>query len=211
MFSHLFGKSPVVRLPSKTEETSVSGMRLTVHPTVFHPKNYLSSKVLAKHLRGMNLEGKHVLDCGTGTGVLGIAAAKRGAVVTAVDVNDLALEAARENAERNDVTMRIVHSDWFSALGDEQYDLIIANPPFIKDTGTHPYNMAWHAGEDHEHVLGLIEGCDDHLAPNGEALIVLSHHSDIEFWINEFATEGLHGECVHRSVFGRFMIFRFSK
>lgn len=210
MFARLFHRLPALIPSTKTQETSVAGMRLTVHPTVFHPKNYLSSKVLAQHILGMNLEGKRVLDCGTGTGVLAIAAAKRGAIVTAVDINDLALEATKENAERNDVTLRILHSDWFSALGEEKFDLIVANPPFIRGTGMHPYNSAWHAGENHEHVLGLIEGCDDHLAPNGEALVVLSHHSDIEFWINEFSTEGLHGECIYRSLFSRFMIFRFS-
>src|SRR3989442_7103636 len=50
------------------------------------------------------LDGVRVLDVGTGSGILAIAAAKRGArEVVAVDTDPLAVRAATENAKRNDL------------------------------------------------------------------------------------------------------------
>jgi release factor glutamine methyltransferase len=178
---------------------------------VFHPKLFLSSLVLAKYLRTLDVKGKRVLDCGTGSGVLGIIAARNGAEVTAIDINALAIEAARENAERNHVTMRILQSDWFSALEGETFDLIVCNPPFVRSSGKHHHSAAWHAGEAYEHVLGFIEGCDAHLAPGGKLLLVLTSHADVEWWIDELASEGLSGEIIlhKRMLFEEVMIFEF--
>ncbi len=59
-------------------------------------------------LDGANLEGRHVIDYGCGSGILGIAALKLGAAeVTAVDHDPQALAATRENARRNGVAERL--------------------------------------------------------------------------------------------------------
>lgn len=202
----------VIPALKKTVQTSVAGMRLTVHPTVFHPKYFRTSAFMAKYVATLDLKGKRVLDLGTGTGILGIIAAQHGAEVTAIDINELSLDAARENAERHGVTMRILKSDWFSALHGETFDFIFCNPPYIKGSGTHPYDAAWYAGEQNEHVLDLIEGCDDHLAAGGSLLLVLSNHADVEWWIRELGTEGLAGEIAARKAYmnEELMIFRFS-
>lgn len=69
--------------------------------------------------------GAGVLDYGCGSGILGIAAAKLGAAdVLGVDIDDKALEAADDNAQRNGVTMRLQHSR--QAL-DVQFDIVVAN------------------------------------------------------------------------------------
>ncbi|WP_407278705.1 50S ribosomal protein L11 methyltransferase [Aromatoleum evansii] len=69
--------------------------------------------------------GASVLDYGCGSGILGIAAAKLGAAdVLGVDIDDKALEAARDNAGRNDVTMRLQHS---RDTLDAQFDVVVAN------------------------------------------------------------------------------------
>ncbi|MCK9987186.1 MAG: ribosomal protein L11 methyltransferase [Azoarcus sp.] len=69
--------------------------------------------------------GAGVLDYGCGSGILGIAAAKLGAAdVLGVDIDDKALEAAHDNAQRNGVTMRLQHSR--QAL-DVQFDIVVAN------------------------------------------------------------------------------------
>lgn len=66
-----------------------------------HPSTQLSLRLLEGTLR----PGDHVLDVGTGSGILAIAAAKLGAgAVRAVDIDETAVEAARENAVRNDIT-----------------------------------------------------------------------------------------------------------
>ena len=53
-----------------------------------------------------------VLDYGCGSGILGIAALKLGArAATGIDIDPLALEAARYNARRNDVPLKVVSAD----------------------------------------------------------------------------------------------------
>jgi predicted nicotinamide N-methyase len=63
-------------------------MRLIVRPTVFHPRYFISSRRFAEFIDTLNLGGKRVLDVGTGTGILAIAAARAGAeTVIATDIN----------------------------------------------------------------------------------------------------------------------------
>jgi release factor glutamine methyltransferase len=84
--------------------------------------------------------GLHVLDLGTGSGAiaLSIAHARPDAEVTAVDASAEALEVARSNAQRLNLhNVRLLYSDWFGALGDERYDLIVSNPPYIAADDEH--------------------------------------------------------------------------
>ena len=103
-----------------------------------------------------------VLDLGTGSGAiaLSIAHARPDAEVTAVDASQEALDVARENARRLLVqhepahistgsmrtdscevavitNVRLLRSDWFSALAAERFDLIVSNPPYIADGDAH--------------------------------------------------------------------------
>ena len=67
------------------------------------------------------------LDLGTGSGILAVAAAKLGATnVTAVDIDPIAVEAARETARRNQVADQISVQEGGIPAG-ERYDLILAN------------------------------------------------------------------------------------
>lgn len=69
--------------------------------------------------------GCSVLDYGCGSGILAIAAAKLGAGdVLGVDIDEKAVEAARDNAERNATTIRLQHSG--TPVGDT-FDVVVAN------------------------------------------------------------------------------------
>lgn len=72
------------------------------------------------------LEGKGVLDVGTGSGILAIAAAKRGATpVVAVDNDPIAVEAARDNTQRNGVLVPVAQATAADVPG--RFDVVIAN------------------------------------------------------------------------------------
>lgn len=87
--------------------------------------------------RGKNFR---VLDLGTGSGAiaLSIADARPGTEVVAVDASQIALEVARENVQRLNIgNARLLHSDWFSALHGEHFDLIVSNPPYVAANDAH--------------------------------------------------------------------------
>ncbi|MCU6435132.1 peptide chain release factor N(5)-glutamine methyltransferase [Undibacterium sp. Jales W-56] len=82
-----------------------------------------------------------LLDMGTGSGAIAIAIAHQrpDLTVTATDISAAAVAVAQQNADRNVAAskMRLLQSDWFSALGDEQFDTIVSNPPYIVKDDRH--------------------------------------------------------------------------
>ena len=76
---------------------------------------------------------------GTGTGAVALAIASecKNSEVLAVDKSAAALDVARENARRNNLPAEFIQSDWFEALADKKFDLIVSNPPYIPDQDPH--------------------------------------------------------------------------
>ena len=86
-----------------------------------HPTTRLCLEWLCDAVR----PGDAVLDYGCGSGILGIAASRLGAGdVLGVDIDDKALEAARDNATRNEVVVRLQHS---RQPLDARFDVVVAN------------------------------------------------------------------------------------
>lgn len=81
-----------------------------------------------------------ILDLGTGTGAIALALASErpDCQVSAVDVMPDAVALAERNVERlglNNVS--VLHSSWFAALGDQQFEMIVSNPPYIDECDPH--------------------------------------------------------------------------
>lgn len=75
-----------------------------------------------------DLSGKTVLDFGSGSGILGIAAALQGGQVTCVEIDPMANDNAHENAELNGVTGRVVITDIIPIeLQAQKVDVFVAN------------------------------------------------------------------------------------
>jgi ribosomal protein L11 methyltransferase len=77
-------------------------------------------------LGALDLSGRAVLDVGTGSGVLAIAAARAGARVVAVDTDPVAVEVARANAERNGVVVDCRLGSVEHVAG-QRFDVVVAN------------------------------------------------------------------------------------
>lgn len=80
-----------------------------------------------------------LLDLGTGSGAIAVAVAhqREDARVTALDASAEALAVARQNAAQNHARVRFLHSDWYAALDNERFDLIVSNPPYIEKNDPH--------------------------------------------------------------------------
>ena len=57
--------------------------------------------------------------------------------MTAVDASPVALATARANGERLGLDVRWLAGDWFTAVGDERFDLVLSNPPYIAEGDPH--------------------------------------------------------------------------
>jgi len=104
-------------------------------------------------------EIQRVLDMCTGSGCIAIATAHYHPdwQVDAVDISEEAMSLARENIERLETAnVRVLHSDLFSDLQGEVYDLIVTNPPYV----THAETDALPKEYSHEPALGLRAGDD---------------------------------------------------
>jgi release factor glutamine methyltransferase len=110
-------------------------LQLEVTPAVLIPRPETEVLVTEALNRIKSREAPRVLDVGTGSGCIAIAIAHRhkSAQVAASDISGEALDVARRNAARHQLAERIrfVHGDLFDPLGDDLFDLIVSNPPYI--------------------------------------------------------------------------------
>ena len=82
------------------------------------------------------IRAKKILDLCTGSGAIAVSLAKylENIEITALDISGKALDIAISNAKNNHVQDKItfVESNLFKNLGQEKYDIIVSNPPYIK-------------------------------------------------------------------------------
>ncbi|MBP6637397.1 MAG: class I SAM-dependent methyltransferase [Sulfuritalea sp.] len=112
-------------------------------------------------------------DVGTGTGVLAALLARRGASrVVATDCDARALTCAAENIRNLGLAGRVevVNADLFPP---GQADLIVCNPPWLPGRPATPLERAVY-DPDSRMLHGFIAGLRAHLAPRGEAWLILS-------------------------------------
>ncbi len=179
-------------------------MRIMTFPGVFHPISdswMLADVVCAQPATA----GGSVLDLCTGSGVVAVAAARCGArEATAVDVSRRAVAAVGLNARLNGVRVRALRGDLFDPVGDQRFDAIVSNPPYVPaETDELPkrgLERAWDAGADGRVVLDqLIEEAPHHLRPGGFLLIVSSSILGTDRTLAAMRDAGLDdAECIAR-------------
>jgi release factor glutamine methyltransferase len=86
------------------------------------------------------LDSIHCLDLGTGTGAIALALASEQPQwqIDAVDFNRDAVKLAKQNAQDLELTqVNIFQSNWFSAVNEKKFDVIVSNPPYIDASDEH--------------------------------------------------------------------------
>ncbi len=119
----------------------------------------------------------NMLDLGVGSGtiLLAVLAERPAAKGLGIDVSEEALAVARENAANLDLAGRValLRGDWTNGLGDDSFDLVVSNPPYI---ATHVIETLEPEVRDHEPRLALDggpDGLDAYRFLAGEILRVL--------------------------------------
>jgi release factor glutamine methyltransferase len=174
---------------------NVQGTIVLVLPNVFNPKLLRSGEFLVRQLNRAEVvpRGSRVLDLGSGSGVAGIAAAKRGCRVVAADINPAAVRCTRINALINDVDIDIRQGDLFAPVLQERFDVVLFNPPYYRGVPRDALDQAWRATDVIERFASELS---DHLEAAGHALLVLSSDGDGGEFLGALERSGFAHEVV---------------
>lgn len=177
-----------------------SYVTLITLPGVYTPQD--DTDLLAGALRREALPPRaRVLDVGTGTGALAVAAAKRGASVVAVDISRPAVWTARLNALLARASVRVIRGDLTAPVAGRTFDLVLANPPYVPSPNPPARGAAraWDAGHDGRLVLDRICGeVPGLLRPGGVLLVVHSVLSGEGSTLARLRSAGLKAEITDR-------------
>ncbi|MCC6865214.1 MAG: methyltransferase [Ignavibacteria bacterium] len=172
----------------------VKKFSFTIRPTVFNPNDYYSSKIFASYINSMEVEGKNILDMGSGSGIVSIFAASKGAFCTAVDNNPVAVKCINENIIQNHFTKKItaIESDLFESkqLENKKFDVIFFNPPYYKGIPKNNFETAFKGGNNLEVIQRFLASSKNYLLKNGIIIFIVSSDMDIDEFFNMLNTAG---------------------
>lgn len=177
--------SPILQKASsaylkKRRKFSWRGISVWVEPTVFPPFITISTKLLLQFAETLDLKDKKFLELGCGCGIISILAAKNGADVTAVDINQTALKALHQNALDNQVSVEILYSDLFENLAGKSFDYIFINPPYYPKTPQSIGENAWFCGENFEYFESLFAQLPQFISAANEIYMILSEDCQLQ-------------------------------
>ncbi|MAU31367.1 MAG: protein-(glutamine-N5) methyltransferase, release factor-specific [Flavobacteriaceae bacterium] len=115
-------------------KTNFMDLEFKVNSSVLIPRP--ETEELVRLMLKEDLDGKEILDIGSGSGCIAISLAKNlpNAKVSALDISNDALEVAKENATLNNVDIEFINSDIFEYQSDKKYDIIVSNPPYVLES-----------------------------------------------------------------------------
>ncbi len=212
-----------IPLPYLLGEWSFYGRTFKVNPHVLIPRadtEILIEKALSK----INAHDLYeILDLGCGTGIIGITIALERPLskVTLIDQSEHAIQNTKQNETLHQVTnVMIQKSDWFSALDQTRFDVILSNPPYLEDNDPHlsqgledePLDALVSGPTGIEAIQYIIENAKNHIKPSGWLFIEHGYNQAIIlkdlFEKNGYQhienAKDIHG--VHRVTFAQYSI-----
>jgi release factor glutamine methyltransferase len=119
--------------------THFYGLEFEVNPNVLIPRpetEELVDWIIESQNSEVRTQKLKILDIGTGSGCIAISLAKNlpNSEVFALDVSEHALATAQRNAESNQVAIQFIHQSILETEDFEhQFDIIVSNPPYVRD------------------------------------------------------------------------------
>jgi release factor glutamine methyltransferase len=176
------------------------GIHYQTHPEVYEPAE--DTFLFAENLQVERRD--HILEIGTGTGLIAIIVSRQCRTVTATDVNPQAIDCAVKNIITNKAyNVKLKQGDLFEPVQNEKFDLILFNTPYLptseEEMVDDELDAAWDGGEDGRKVIDqFLEGVKDHLNPGGRVQLVQSSLSDIDKTIAKLKEIGLEASVTAR-------------
>ncbi len=212
-----------IPLPYLLGEWSFYGRTFKVNRNVLIPRadtEILIEKVLSKISKRDTF---NILDLGCGTGIIGITLALERPLskVMLIDQSEDALKNTKENLALHQApNITIQKSDWFDALTETKFDVIVSNPPYLEDNDPHlledlkhePIHALISGPTGMTAIAHIIEHAKNHM--NRDAWLFIEHgYNQAEIAKDLFEKNGyqhiehakdIHG--IHRVTFGQYSI-----
>lgn len=171
-----------VPLAYLTGEQAFHGLVLQVSPAVLVPRPDTETLVdwALQCLAESPASQPDVLDLGTGSGAIALALAQAwpAARVTATDLSEAALAVARANATRLQLALETAAGDWWRAVPQRRFDLVVSNPPYIAGDDPHlpalrhePRLALTPEGDGLASIRSIVAGAPFGLSPGAWLLI----------------------------------------
>ncbi|MDY8138858.1 methyltransferase [Aquimarina sp. 2201CG5-10] len=178
--THPFLKMGLRLFYLKPRKYHYDAIEVVVHPDVFPPHLTLSTKILLDFINPIDLKNKTLLELGCGSGIISLYASKKGAQVTATDINPKALDYLKKAKDKNNLQADILYSDLFDQLTNRYFDYIIINPPYYPKTPKTIKEKAWFCGEDFEYFKKLFTQLPNHMTTTSIVYMILSEDCEID-------------------------------
>lgn len=113
------------------------GLKIYVNENTLIPRyetEYLIEKTL-KYIDTYKFNNPKILDMCTGSGCIGLTLKSElpESIITLSDVSPSALKVAEENAKNLSLDVNIITSDLFNNIKENDYDILISNPPYVME------------------------------------------------------------------------------
>ena len=212
-----------IPLPYLLAEWSFFGRTFKVNSNVLIPRadtEILIEKALSK----INVQDAYdILDLGCGTGIIGITIALERPLskITLIDQSEHAIQNTKDNRALHQATnVMIQKSDWFNALDQTRFDVILSNPPYLEENDPHllqglegePIDALVAGPAGTEAIQHIIKNAQNYIKPSGWLFIEHGYNQaeivkDL-FKNNSYQhidnAKDIHG--IHRVTFGQYSI-----
>lgn len=135
----------------------MDGLHIYLAPGVFHPWWFLTTRTITDFALRQVEVNDQVLELGAGNGFLALSCSRQGSVVTASDLNPAAVESITRSAIRNELSLKVIHSDLFESLGGLGFDYIFINPPYFPQSPQNQQEHAFFCGPNFEYFHRLFD------------------------------------------------------
>lgn len=140
--------------------------------------------------------GESVIDIGTGSGFLGILAAKLGGKVSATEIDVNSIELAKKNASRNNVSIDFQQGEYFANF-ENKFDVLLVNLPqeivhknYLKAIGEQLSTTIYAGESGNKQLIDFLKTAKNHMTPKSRIYTFLYTLSDyketLKIMLNNF-------------------------